>query len=86
MPADGWRFFDRACDANGNRFRFNEIDHEVTSSAWTKETFAVDLSREYLDIAKSSGLDIKVIGKRGEKIFVLPAFYIEGFLKKWMNI
>ena len=81
-----WRFYNRAYDANGNRLDFVEIDHQVTRGAWTQEDFAINLSRSYLEKAKSNGLNIKAVGKRGEKIFVLPGFYVDGFLKKLMNI
>lgn len=77
-----WRFFDRAYDSNGIELDFLGIDHQVTDSAFTQEDFAINLSRAYLDHEKTNWLNIKAIGKRGEKIFVLPGFYIEGFIKK----
>ena len=80
--AKDWRFYDRAYDASGNDLDFVEIDHQVTDSAWTKEVFAINLSRQYFDDAKNTGLNIKAVGKRGDKIITLPGFYVEGFLQK----
>lgn len=81
---ENWRFFNRAYDSNGNKLDFVEIDHQIKSSQSVRmqEDFTINLSREYLDGAKNSGLNIKAVGKRGEKIFVLPGYYVEGFLKK----
>jgi hypothetical protein len=71
----GLGFFDQAYDSDGNKLDVVKIDSKVLPATFyygtkitptqTREIFAIDLSREYLDRAKSKGLDIKAIGKRG---------------------
>lgn len=95
--ARDWNFFDRAYDREGERLEFVKIDRQTEKtryrsklrSEWyesaTHETFGIMVSREYLEKASNQGMDIKVRGKRGEQIIKIPAFYIEGFLKKVRN-
>ena len=92
--AQDWSFFGQAHDRDGEKLESVEIDRQVETrryrsklrSGWYEssrhETFGIMLSREYLEKASNQGIDIKVIGKKGERIIRLPAFYIEGFLKR----
>ena len=44
--------------------------------------FAVILSREYLVSATKSGLYVKCVAERGERVITLEPHYVEGYLKK----
>ena len=84
----GWCFFKSAYDINGQPLEFVTIDKDVTvGDTYTTyhkicEHFAVQLSGEYLETARSTGLDFKAMGKKGAVVFKLPPHYIEGFLNK----
>jgi len=92
--AQEWNFFNQAYATDAEKLKFVEIDRQVEKrryrsklrSGWYEsykhETFGITVSREYLEKALNQGVDIKVIGRTGEQIIKLPAFYIEGFLKK----
>jgi len=76
-----WIFYNRAYDSNGEKLNFLEIDRRV-SSGMTEEDFVIEFERSYLDQASFNGLNIKAVGKRGENVFILPPYYIQGFLQK----
>lgn len=76
-----WKFYDSAYDVNGQELEFVGIDREV-KSGFTQELFRIAMNRKYLERARSAGLDIKIIGKRGWKIFTIPAYYVDGFCRK----
>lgn len=80
--AKSWRFYSDAYDNSGARLDFIGIDREVTSSAWTKEDFVISLSKDYLEKSTVTGINIKASGKRGDKIFFIPGYFVDGFLKK----
>jgi hypothetical protein len=78
-----WKFFDRLYDSRGNRLDFVSIDRRVDSSgASVREIFAANLTRQYLDTARFSGLNVKAVGSRGEHVFTLPPHYVVGFLNR----
>jgi hypothetical protein len=82
--SSNWRFYDRAYDSKGRKLDFLNINHQVTNNAMTEESFAIEFGRDvdYLERAKSDGLNIKVVGKQGERIIILPGFLFDGFLRK----
>jgi len=77
--------FDKAYDINGNELKLVTI-HRDTVSLGTSTvlfySFAVELSEEYLVSATQSGLYVKCVGKRGERVITLEPHYVEGYLKK----
>lgn len=79
--AEDWRFYSNAYDKSGAELDFIEIDREVTRGI-TKEDFAISLSKNYLEKSIAKGINIKASGKRGDKVFFMPGYFIEGFLKK----
>jgi|GEM_PF-2875296 len=49
-------------------------------SGWCIEDFTITVSREYLSNSiVYGGINFKADGQRGDRIFIIPSFYIEGF-------
>ncbi len=76
-----WAFIDSAHDIQGRSFDVVEIKREVTQSASVREIVGVELSRNYLDEAAVSGINMKLKGRYGSAIAQVPAFYVKGFLQ-----
>ncbi|MFH1338919.1 MAG: hypothetical protein ABIH40_03665 [Candidatus Omnitrophota bacterium] len=83
---DDWRFFHSAYDADGKKLDFRTVDSLVESTGlytgYTREDYVIVLKREYLNNSVGKEINFKAVGKRGERVIVVPSFYIEGFLKK----
>jgi hypothetical protein len=79
-----WRFYSEAYDSEGNRLDFVSIDQHVAScgsySCRYSETIGLNVSRQYLEDHRTTGIRFKVSGKAGEFTDFLPAAYIKGFL------
>ena len=80
-----WIFFNRAYDINGNQLKFTKIDR-VVASLGIQEDFVITLAEDYLESATKSGLNIKFVGKRGERVVTLGPHYVEGYLKKYRKL
>ena len=80
--SENWIFYKSARDINGNVLDVRTMDRKVLGAGLIRESFCIFLSREYLDSASTSGMDIRLEGKRGSNKIFLPAYFIEGFLKK----
>ncbi len=79
-----WAFFDKANDSESKSLQVAKIDRHVgtfVSKTNVTEDVCIVLDREYLESKKDTGLNIKLIGQRREITFVVPAYYIQGFLK-----
>ncbi len=76
-----WVFFNDAYDVNGNKLEFVQMDRTFDSPG-VVEHFAITLPRGYLESVTKSGINIKCVGKRGERVVTLEPTYIEGYLKK----
>ena len=81
-----WVFFNRAYDINGNQLDFEEIDRMVESTGTVEEDFVITFERDYLESAAKTGINIKCIGKRGERVVTLEPTYVEGYLKKYSEL
>ncbi len=80
--SDKWMFYESARDINGNVLDLKVLDREVLSANLIRECIVIHLNREYLDQAINHGMDIRLEGERGNSQIFLPAFFIEGFLRK----
>ena len=80
--AQGWAFWGEAFDQNGARLPVEKLASEVGQGGITYELVEVKLTREYLETSASSGVKIRVDGKRASQIINLPPAYILGFLAK----
>lgn len=73
----------RITDAEGNTIDFTSVDSDVQSC--TKygcvlyEYISVHLSREYISSHVNSGISMKIYGKRGDTLMIVPAAYVTGF-------
>ncbi len=76
-----WRFLENANDINGNSLH---ADRNATNVEFglCYEHVLVELMPDYLEARRKSGLSIKVWGRAGEQIVEVPAFYVDGFLRK----
>lgn len=78
-----WRFYNSAYDANGNRLNTTLISRDVGcrgSSCQYVEQLGLEITREYLEKNKETGIRFKISGKFGENIFFIPSGYIKAFL------
>ena len=80
----GWRFYATTHDSEGIALPTTQISRAVN---WCgryvcsyREIVGATVTRPYLDAHKDQGITIKVSGKGGENIFVVPATYIQAFL------
>ena len=80
-----WVYFSKAYDSNGDELRLIKIKkHKVTGGI--TEHFAATLSDDHLRSAARKGLEVKFVGKRGEREVYLRPHYVKGYLKKYREI
>jgi hypothetical protein len=82
---EDWVYFSRAYDSNGNELKFIEIKREEATAGIT-EHFAATLSDDYLESATRKGLEVKFVGKRGERKVYMRPHYVKGYLKKYREL
>lgn len=82
-----WLFFNSATDSDGNELKFVEISRDTSSA--TKygvgviESFAIEVSLDYLKAHAAKGISIRVYGKNGKRMLNIPSFYVDGFIEKY---
>jgi hypothetical protein len=79
-----WRFYNTAYDSNGERLSTTLISRKVSGCSrygcsYT-EHVGLDITREYLEKNKESGIKFKLSGKAGEEIFSIPGSYVQAIL------
>lgn len=82
---EDWVYFSRAYDSKGNELTFIEIKREEVTGGIT-EHFAATLSDDYLESARRKGLEVKFVGKRGERAVYMRPHYVKGYLKKYREL
>ena len=79
-----WRFYSSAYDSNGNLLDTSLISRDVLScrgdTCTHAESVGLNVSREYLEKAQSTGISFKLSGKGGEAVFSIPPGYVQAFL------
>lgn len=79
-----WRMYDSTYDANGNNLETIKITHDIVTCVKSicsgYESIGVNISREYLEKNKASGIQLKISGNGGENTFSIPGGYIDGVL------
>lgn len=80
-----WRFYSSANDSNGTRMDVTLIDRKVGSCSRYGgcshfEHLALNVSREYLEAAVTTGISFQLSGKAGEQVFNVPPMHVAGFL------
>jgi hypothetical protein len=79
-----WRFYNSAYDSNGERLETTLISRDVDrcskyGCSYT-EHLGLNITKEYLEKNKGSGINFKLSGKAGEAIFFIPGTYVQAFL------
>lgn len=67
MDSPDWFFFENAADIEGNQFRVVQGNRDVSLGS-VEETVGVVMSPSYLQSHRTTGMNIKLIGSRGEKV------------------
>jgi hypothetical protein len=80
-----WVFFNEAYDINGNKLEFVQLDRTFDSPG-VVEHFTITFPRGYLESVTKSGINIKCVGKKGERVVTLEPTHIEGYLKKYREL
>jgi hypothetical protein len=80
-----WRFYNSAWDSDGNRLNVTLISRKVGScgrygGCSHYEDVGINITREYLEARRASGIRFKLSGRGGDEIFALPGPYISAFL------
>ena len=82
---EDWVYFSRAYDSKGNELKFIEIKRQKVTAGIT-EHFAATLSNDYLESATRKGLEVRFVGKRGEREVHIRPHYVKGYLKKYREL
>ena len=85
MKQKGWAFYNAAYDEKGNKLKFVGIDSSVLDYGWTKEEFALVVTKNYLNEYKNQELTIKLVGKKKDAIFTIQPEFIRGVIKHLQN-
>jgi hypothetical protein len=80
-----WVYFDRAYDSKGHELNLTQIKREKVTGGIT-EHFAATLSDDYLKTARHKGLEVKFVGKRGERNVYMRPHYVKGYVKKYREL
>lgn len=80
-----WRGFDQAFDLEGHKFHALSVRHDVHCHliCGYEETIEIELTREYLEAHRQSGMTMRLYGpsKAASAPFAMPGSYIQGFLE-----
>jgi hypothetical protein len=68
IDGSDWYFIDRAADIDGNQLPVIQGGRDVDVNASIHENFGVEMTPEYLRSHRSTGMNIKLMGSRGEKV------------------
>jgi len=78
-----WQFLDTAYDIQGNKLDLIVIDRKVLRGTGSvQEIVGIKLTDPYMAQAVINGINIKVIGKRGNVIIKLSGGYVFGYLQR----
>lgn len=79
-----WRFYNSAYDSNGESLDTTLISRKVDSCSRYgcshTEHVGLNITKEYLEKNKDSGINFKLSGKAGEAIFFIPGTYVQAIL------
>ena len=78
----GEAFYNKSFDKDGQELTVVPISRKAWPYEFMTEVIGVRLSREALSKASKEGLTIHIEGRGDKPVVQLPAFYVEGFLKK----
>ncbi len=79
-----WRFYKSTFDSNGNRLDTTLISRKVESCSrygcYHTEHLGINVTKDYLEKNKETGITFKVSGTAGEAVFSIPGAYIQAIL------
>lgn len=83
---DEWRFYHSAWDSDGIKLDTTQISRDVGSCSRYSgcshyEHLGLNVTREYLEKHRRTGVRFKLSGKAGEEVFSIPAAHIDAFLE-----
>ncbi len=83
---DEWRFYHSAWDSDGIKLDTTQISRDVgTCSRYSGcshyEHLGLNVTREYLEKHRRTGVRFQLSGKAGEEVFSIPAAHIDAFLE-----
>lgn len=81
-----WRFYHSAWDSDGVKLDTTQISRDVGrcsrySGCSHYEHLGLNVTREYLEKHRRTGIRFKLSGKAGEEVFSIPAAHIDDFLE-----
>ena len=80
---DNFRKYQQAFDSEGTQLPLNTLSRRYTGVGRVKEeTVHVKFTKDYLISHASKGLDIKIFGVNGDRIYQIPANYTLAFVSK----
>ncbi|NIR15946.1 MAG: hypothetical protein GWN86_19275, partial [Desulfobacterales bacterium] len=82
---EDWVYFDRAYDSKGNELTLTQIKREKVTGGIT-EHFAATLNDDHLKWATRKGLEVKFVGKRGERKVYMRPHYVRGYSKRYREL
>ena len=83
---DEWRFYHSAWDSDGVKLDTTQIAQKIGScnrysGCSHYEYLGLNVTRDYLEKHRRTGIRFKLSGKAGEEVFSIPAAHIEAFLE-----
>ncbi|MEX5452132.1 hypothetical protein [Stutzerimonas stutzeri] len=84
--SDEWRFYHSAWDSDGVKLDTTQISRDVGSCSRYSgcshyEHLGLNVTRDYLEKHRQTGVRFKLSGKAGEEVFSIPAAHIDAFLE-----
>ena len=77
---DDWYFFDHAADSDGNTLKVFVGPRDVdVPGLGVHETSTVELTADYVRTHRLTGMDIKFMGERGDKVVRIPSEAVTAF-------
>jgi hypothetical protein len=74
----GWYFFDRAADIDGNPLPVIQGNRQLQIGG-VQEVIGIELTPQYLADHRTTGFNLKIMGRRGERIVVVPPDVVATF-------
>ena len=74
-----WFFFNHAADVDGHEFKVIEGPRDVYAGNSVHELVGIEMTAEYVRQHRLTGMNIKVMGQRGDKVLQIPAEAVSTF-------
>lgn len=74
-----WYFFNHAADVEGHEFNVIEGPRDVYAGDSVHEIVGIEMTPDYIRQHRVTGMNIKVMGQRGDKVIQIPGEAISAF-------